>query len=107
MLKIVKVVLWIMVVIMFLKVLGFFREFVFVNFYGIGMYVDVFVLILNIFGLIIVVIGFVVVIIYIFMYFEIKKRFGDEGVLKFINNVLNICYIMVIVIVIIGFLFIE
>lgn len=38
---------------MFSKVLGFLRELVLANFYGTGMYADVFVLTLNIPGLII------------------------------------------------------
>ncbi len=100
--KTAKARLWIMATTMFSKVLGFLRELVLANFYGTGMYADVFVLTLNIPGLIIAVIGSAVATTYIPMYFETKKRLGDEGALKFTNNVLNICYIMAIVIAIIG-----
>ncbi|MBZ0530417.1 murein biosynthesis integral membrane protein MurJ, partial [Clostridioides difficile] len=105
--KTAKAALWIMAATMFSKVLGFLRELVLANFYGTGMYADVFVLTLNIPGLIIAVIGSAVATTYIPMYFETKKRLGDEGALKFTNNVLNICYIMAIVIAIIGLLFTE
>ena len=97
--KTAKAALWIMAATMFSKVLGFLRELVLANFYGTGMYADVFVLTLNIPGLIIAVIGSAVATTYIPMYFETKKRLGDEGALKFTNNVLNICYIMAIVMV--------
>ncbi|KPI49299.1 integral membrane protein MviN [Clostridioides difficile] len=105
--KTAKAALWIMAATMFSKVLGFLRELVLANFYGTGMYADVFVLTLNIPGLIIAVIGSAIATTYIPMYFEAKKRLGDEGALKFTNNVLNICYIMAIIIAILGLLFTE
>ncbi|GAA3660126.1 murein biosynthesis integral membrane protein MurJ [Asaccharospora irregularis] len=103
--KTAKAALWIMVATMLSKVLGFFREMVLANFYGTGNIADIFVVTLNIPGLIIAVIGSAIATTYIPMYFNTKEKYGEEQALKFTNNVLNICYIMAIVIAVLGLLF--
>lgn len=105
--KTAKAAVWIMIATMLSKVLGFFREQIFANFYGTGMYADVFVLTLNIPGLIIAIIGSAIATTYIPLYVETKEKHGQEGALKFTNNVLNLCYVLAIVIAILGLVFTE
>lgn len=105
--KTAKAAAWIMIATMISKVLGFFREQIFAIFYGTGMYADVFVLTLNIPGLIIAIIGSAVATTYIPLYVETKEKHGQEGALKFTNNVLNLCYVLAIIIAILGLVFTE
>jgi putative peptidoglycan lipid II flippase len=105
--KTAKAAAWIMIATMLSKVLGFFREQIFANFYGTGAYADIFVLTLNIPGLIIAIIGSAVATTYIPLYVETREEHGQEKALKFTNNVLNLCYVLAIVIAILGLVFTE
>ncbi|WP_304340823.1 murein biosynthesis integral membrane protein MurJ [Metaclostridioides mangenotii] len=105
--KTAKAAAWIMIATMLSKVLGFFREQIFANFYGTGAYADVFVLTLNIPGLIIAIIGSAVATTYIPLYVETREKHGQERALKFTNNVLNLCYVLAIIIAILGLVFTE
>lgn len=102
-----KATLWIMIATMMSKVLGFFREIVLANFYGTKGYADVFLLTLNIPGLIIAVVGSAVATIYVPIYFETRDKLGEDGSLKFTNNMLNLSLIISIIIAILGLLFTE
>ena len=102
-----KATLWIMIATMISKVLGFFREIVLANFYGTKGYADVFLLTLNIPGLIIAVVGSAVATIYVPVYFETREKLGEDGSLKFTNNMLNLSLIISIIIAILGLLFTE
>ena len=102
-----KATLWIMIATMMSKVLGFFREIVLANFYGTKGYADVFLLTLNIPGLIIAVVGSAVATIYVPIYFETREKLGEDGSLKFTNNMLNLSLIISIIIAILGLLFTE
>ena len=102
-----KATLWIMVATMFSKVLGFIREMVLGSFYGTSYYADMFLLTLNIPGLIVAVVGSAIATTYIPMYFETKKKQGDEGGLRFTNNVLNISLVISLIIAILGMTFTE
>lgn len=103
--KTAKAALWIMFATMLSKVLGFGRELVLANYYGTGFYADVFLLTLNIPGLIIAVIGSAIATMYVPLYFDTKEKLGEEGALKFTNNMLNICCIVAIFIAILGLIF--
>ena len=105
--KTAKAAAWIMMATMLSKILGFFREQIFANFYGTGIYADVFVLTLNIPALIMPIIGSAVATTYIPMYVETKEKKGEEEALKFTNNVLNVCYILAIVISLLGLIYTE
>ncbi|WP_042271305.1 murein biosynthesis integral membrane protein MurJ [[Clostridium] dakarense] len=105
--KTAKAALWIMIATMLSKVLGFFREVVLASFYGTGQYSDVFLLTLNIPGLIIAVVGSAIATIYVPIYFDTKEKHGEEGALKFTNNMINITAVLSIVIAILGLLFTE
>ncbi|MEG1311649.1 MAG: murein biosynthesis integral membrane protein MurJ [Romboutsia sp.] len=105
--KTAKAAVWIMIVTMLSKVLGFFREVVLANFYGTKGYADVFLLTLNIPGLIIAVVGSAIATIYVPIYFDTKEKQGEEGAIKFTNNMLNIVAILSVVIAIFGLLFTE
>lgn len=102
-----KATLWIMIATMMSKVLGFFREIVLANFYGTKGYADVFLLTLNIPGLIIAVVGSAVATIYVPIYFDTREKLGEDGSLKFTNNMLNLSLIISIIIAILGLLFTE
>lgn len=103
--KTAKAALWIMLATMFSKVLGFCRELVLANYYGTGFYADVFLLTLNIPSLIIAIVGSALATTYVPMYFEIKEKNGQEGALKFTNNMLNISCVVAIIIAILGLIF--
>ncbi|MGX4598593.1 murein biosynthesis integral membrane protein MurJ [Faecalimicrobium sp. JNUCC 81] len=105
--KTAKAALWIMIATMLSKVLGFFREVALASFYGTGAYSDVFILTLNIPGLIIAVVGSAIATIYVPIYFDTKEKLGEEGALKFTNNMLNIVAILSIVIATLGLLFTD
>lgn len=105
--KTAKAALWIMIATMLSKMLGFFREIALASFYGTGAYSDVFVLTLNIPGLIIAVVGSAIATIYVPIYIDTKEKLGEEGALKFTNNMLNIVAILSIVIAILGLLFTD
>lgn len=105
--KTAKAAAWIMMATMLSKILGFFREQIFANFYGTGIYADVFVLTLNMPSLIMPIIGSAIATTYIPMYVEMKAKKGEEEALKFTNNVLNICYILAIAISLLGLIYTE
>ncbi len=105
--KTAKAALWIMIATMLSKVLGFFREMVFANFYGTGKLSDVFLLALNIPGLIVAVVGSAIATTYIPLYIELKEKKGEEEALKFTNNIMNICAIITVIIAILGLVFTE
>ncbi|MGL6107508.1 murein biosynthesis integral membrane protein MurJ [Romboutsia sp.] len=105
--KTAKAALWILLATLFSKILGFFREVVLANFYGTGAYADVFLLTVNIPGLIVAVVGSAVATTYIPLYFEAKERDGEEGTIKFTNNILNISFVLAIIIAILGLIFTE
>ncbi|MDR1774337.1 MAG: murein biosynthesis integral membrane protein MurJ, partial [Clostridioides sp.] len=103
--KTAKAAIWIMLATMLSKILGFVREQVLAYYYGTSMVKDVFVLTVGIPGLIIAIIGSAVATTFIPLYFQSKEKKGDEGALKFTNNILNICYVIAIIIAIVGLLF--
>lgn len=105
--KTAKTALWIMIATTLSKILGFFREIVFGNFYGTGKLSDVFLYTLNIPGLIVAVVGAAIATTYIPLYFELKEKKGEEEALKFTNNIMNICAIITIIIAILGLIFTE
>lgn len=105
--KTAKAALWIMIATMFSKFLGFGREIVLANFYGTGIYADVFLLTLNIPGLIIAVVGSAIATTYVPLYFETKEKSGDEAALKFSNNMLNLSCIAGLIVAILGLMFTE
>lgn len=97
--------LWIMMATMLSKVLGFFREVVLATFYGTGEYADVFLLTLNIPSLIIAVVGTAIATIYVPIYFKTKEKSGEEGSLRFTNNMINIVLVFSIIVCILGLIF--
>lgn len=103
--KTAKAALWIMIATLFSKALGFGRELVLANYYGTGLYADVFLLTLNIPSLIITIVGSAIATSYVPMYFDIKEKSGDEGTSKFTNNMLNLSLAVSIVIALFGLVF--
>lgn len=66
--KVVKVIFYLMIVIIIFKIFGMGRELVLLLIYGIGLYIESYLIVMNILNIIFVVIGIVIVIIFILMY---------------------------------------
>jgi putative peptidoglycan lipid II flippase len=103
--KTAKAALWIMIATLFSKILGFIREIVLANYYGTGLYADVFLLTLNIPGLIITIVGSAIATSYVPLYFDIKEKLGEKETDKFTNNMLNLSLVISLIIAIFGFIF--
>ena len=105
--KVVKTTAVLMIVTMITKVLGFIREIVLMNAYGLSHYSDVYITTMNIPVVIFAGIGTALATTFIPMYYEIREKEGDSLALKFANNIFNNIFIITIVIAIICFIFAE
>ncbi|WP_455537648.1 murein biosynthesis integral membrane protein MurJ [Terrisporobacter sp.] len=89
------------------KILGFAREMVLMYAYGTGVYSDIFITSMNIPTVLFAVIGSALATTFIPLYHESLEEGGEEGALKFTNNILNNVTILCIIISVLGFIFAE
>lgn len=89
------------------KILGFGRELVLAAGYGTSIYSDAYVTAMNIPQVIFAIIGSTLATVLIPMYMEVHSNEGEEGSLKFINNVSNLVIIACVILSVLGFMFTE
>ncbi len=87
------------------KVLGFGRELVMANYYGITAVADAFIVAFTIPSVIFNFLGTGVMTGYIPMYSKIEKEQGKEGVFRFTSNLVNMLMVVAIVLCILGIIF--
>lgn len=102
-----KSTLFLMIATMLAKILGFVREMVLMYSYGTGVYSDIFITSMNIPTVLFAVIGSALATTFIPLYHESLEEGGEEGALKFTNNILNNIVILCVIISILGFIFAE
>lgn len=105
--KVAKAAAGLMIATLFSKVLGLGRELALASAYGASSYSDAFLVSLNIPTVIFSVIGTSLGTAFIPLYWEIHKNKGEEGALKFTNNVLNVVVSICIVFSILGIIFAD
>lgn len=105
--KLARATFGLMVATIIAKILGFGRELVLAAGYGAGIYSDAYITAMNIPQVIFAIIGSTLATVLIPMYMEVHKEEGEEGSLKFINNVFNLVVIGCVVLSILGFVFTE
>lgn len=102
-----KSAFWLMVVIMFSKVLGFAREIVLGYFYGTSAYSDIYITAMNIPLVIFAAIGSAIVTAFIPLYHEALEGGGERIALRFSNNLMSIVAILTLGLTIFGYIFAE
>lgn len=102
-----KSTFWLMIATILSKILGFVREMVLMYSYGTSSYSDVFITAMNIPTVLFTVIGLALATTFIPLYHESLEEGGEEGALKFTNNVLNSVIIISLLICVLGFIFAE
>lgn len=105
--KVVKATLGLMIATIIAKVLGFVREMVLASSYGASMYSDAYIVSMNIPLVLFAIIGSTLSTVIIPMYFDVNNDLGEQGALKFTNNVFNIVIIICILFASIGLIFTE
>lgn len=102
-----KATLFLMIATIISKILGFVRELVLASSYGASVYSDAYIVSMNIPLVICSTIGLTIGSIFIPLYIEIISKHGNEHALKFTSNMINIVGIISMLLVILGFIFIE
>lgn len=105
--NIVKSTLFLIIITMLSKILGFAREIVLMYFYGTSIYSDAYIIAMNIPNVIFSAIGAAISTTFIPLYSETLENRGKEKALEFINNILNTLLIIGIVLSFFGFIFSE
>lgn len=105
--KVTKATLGLMIATIIAKVLGFARELVLASAYGVSIYSDAYITAMNIPLVILSIIGATLNTIFIPIYYEINKQLGEEGSLKFTNNVFNIIILVCALLTILCLIFIN
>lgn len=105
--KLAKATFGLMVATIIAKILGFGRELVLAAGYGTSIYSDAYITAMNIPQVIFAIIGSTLATVLIPMYMEVHSNEGEEGSLKFINNVFNLVVLACIILSILGFVFTE
>lgn len=105
--KLTKSVSLLMIITLLSKVFAFFRELFLASAYGTSMYVDAYVISLNIPGLLLTTVGVAITASYIPVVTEIKQHKSEKEALSFTNNLINIVILVSLVIVILGIIFTE
>ena len=103
--KLARATFGLMVATIIAKILGFGRELVLAGGYGASIYSDAYITAMNIPQVIFAIIGSTLATVLIPMYMEVHKQEGEEGSLKFINNVFNLVVLACIVLSLLGFIF--
>lgn len=103
--KLARATFGLMVATIIAKILGFGRELVLAAGYGTSIYSDAYVTAMNIPQVIFAIIGSTLATVLIPMYMEVHGEDGDEGALKFINNVFNLVVLACIILSVLGFIF--
>ena len=105
--KIAKTTLLVMVLTIFSKFLGLFREQVLAATYGMGMHTDVYVTAMKIPTILFSAIGGAIATSLVPVYSKIKENKGKEESQKFINNLVNIVIVITLFIILLGNIFTE
>ena len=87
------------------KIVGFGRELILSNYYGVTNYADVYITAMNIPSVIFACLGAAISTSVIPMYTKISKESGEKEAIKFSNNLINITIILCTVLLILGFIF--
>lgn len=103
--KVAKTTILLMIITMLSKVLGFIREIILMNFYGLSYYSDVYITTMNIPIVMFAGIGTALATTFIPIYYEVYQEEGEKKSLEFVNNVFNIIIIITLALSILGFIF--
>ena len=105
--KIAKTTLLVMVLTIFSKLLGLFREQILAATYGMGMQTDIYVTAMKIPTILFSAIGGAIATSLVPVYSKIKENKGEQESKKFINNLINIVILITLFIVLLGNIFTE
>ena len=103
--KIAKSAMYLMIVTILSKILGFGRELVLASSYGASIYSDAYLIALNIPNVIFAAIGTALSTTFIPMYYKCNNSNNKNESLNFTNNLLNIVFVLSIILSILGFIF--
>lgn len=102
-----KSAIWLMIITILSKVLGFAREIVLGYFYGTSAYSDVYITAMNIPTVLLAAIGAALATTFIPLYHEVQEREGEKKALEFSNKTMLIVIIISIILAILGYIFAE
>lgn len=105
--KIAKATIYLMIVTIIAKILGFGRELVLASSYGVSMYSDAYLTAMNIPIVIVASIGAALGTTFIPMYCDINNNLGEEKALRFTNNMFNLVICICLLLAILGFIFVK
>lgn len=105
--KVAKTTLWLMIVTMISKVLGFGRELALTYVYGANSVADVYITALSIPTILFASIGASFSTTFIALFYEVDKLGGKDKSLQFTNNLFNIVIVLSIILALLGFIFVE
>lgn len=103
--KIARTTISLMVITLLSKFLGFLREIILMNSYGLSSYSDVYITTMNIPIVVFAGVGTALATTFIPVYYEVCNEEGEYSALKFVNNIFNIIFFITIILSITGFLF--
>lgn len=90
----VKFIFIIMIVFLISRVLGFVWDMFIVKNFGVGMYIDVYNIVVFVLEILFILVGFVILIVFLLMLSKIKVKNGNEEMYGFVNNVINIFFVI-------------